>query len=250
MNAALWSSQLPRCAHARAGQRHDSARTQAGVQYEYEYEFDSCSVSARMTAFKSDCIGFRDTRSVPHFVNFTLQRKALALTRDRTPEMAAFTPSPKWINKMKQRFHALDVDKNGVLNDTDMVLLAKQLAGYNKLGPEVAKRYYEIVKAVWSDGIGAGAANEEQFIEGMKKFVVRPDAKERLKRYAGMVFDSMDLNKDGVISRDEYSKFHKAAANMSDETIDHFFDQTDVNKDGVISRAEEEAVVIEFVLYA
>ncbi len=161
--------------------------------------------------------------------------------------MSAFVPSTKWINKMKARFVALDVDKNGVLTDADMVLLAKQLAGYNNQGPEVEKAYYETVKAVWSDGIGNGA-NEEQFIEGMERFVARPDARERLKRYADMGFDAMDINKDGVVTYDEHAKFLKATANMSDELIDQMFTETDLNKDGVLSRDESEAQVLDFVL--
>ncbi len=150
---------------------------------------------------------------------------------------------------MKQRFLCLDVDKNGVLNDVDMVLLAKKFAGYSKQvpEPEVEKEYYEIVKSVWSDAIGDGA-NEEQFIEGMKTFVVRSEARERLKRYGAMIFESMDINKDGVVTRDEFTQFLKAAANMGDEAIDFLFKKTDLNKDGVISREESEAMVVEFVL--
>ena len=141
----------------------------------------------------------------------------------------------------------MDVNKDGLLSDADIVLLAKNLAGYSKQGPETEKRYYETIKAVFGDGIGDGA-NEQQFIERMKKFVSRPDARERCKRYGAMVFEAMDIDKNGVVTRDEYAKFHRAAAHMNDELIEEMFNQVDVDKDGVIRRQEEEAIVIGFVL--
>ena len=42
---------------------------------------------------------------------------------------ASFTDNPAWIKKMKARFAALDVDKNGVINERDVALLAKKFAG-------------------------------------------------------------------------------------------------------------------------
>ena len=41
---------------------------------------------------------------------------------------ASFTDNPIWVKKMKDRFAALDVDKNGTINDDDVALLAKNLA--------------------------------------------------------------------------------------------------------------------------
>ncbi len=98
------------------------------------------------------------------------------------------------------------------------------------------KKYYETVKAVWSDRIGDGA-NKEQFIEGMKKYV-----------NIGLMRGSVD--KDGVVTLDEHYKFLKAAANMSDEAIDLLFSKADLNQNGVLSPEELEAETIEFVLSA
>ena len=165
---------------------------------------------------------------------------------------ASFTDNPAWVKKMKARFAALDVDKNGVINDADVALLAKNLAGYRKEGEDAEKRYFEILKSVWSYGIGEGGqgANQDEFVQGMKQFVTQPDARERVNAYAAMVFGVIDADKNGVIDFDEFTQFHKASTNMTDELIKKLFADADTNGDGVIQASEFEESVAKFLLSA
>ena len=54
-----------------------------------------------------------------------------------------------------------------------------------------------------------------------------------------LIFDAVDLNKDGHISLDEYKVyFHTVAPDVSDADMIHSFDTIDTNKNGEISREE------------
>ena len=153
---------------------------------------------------------------------------------------------------MKARFAALDVDKNGVINDDDVALLAKNLAGYRKEGQDAEKRYFDTPKSVWSYGVGEGGqgVNEDEFVQGMKQFVTKPDARERVKAYAAMVFGIMDANKNGVVDFDEFKQFHTAGANMDDNLIQRLFTNADTNGDGVIQPSELEDSIVKYILSA
>ena len=165
---------------------------------------------------------------------------------------ASFTDSPGWIKKMKARFAALDVDKNRVINDDDVALLAKNLAGYRKEGKDAEKRYFDTLKSVWSYGIGEGGqgVNEDEFVQGMKQFVTKPDARERVNTYAAMVFGIIDADKNGVIDFDEFKQFHYAGTNMDDNLIKRFFTDADTNGDGVIQLSELQESIAKFLLSA
>ena len=79
--------------------------------------------------------------------------------------------------------------------------------------------------------------NEEKFIENARKFVSQPDAEARVREFAKKIFEIVDANKDGVISKDEYTQFYRAV-NASQEMIDRAFNAADTNGDGIIDRSE------------
>ena len=57
----------------------------------------------------------------------------------------------------------------------------------------------------WKYGIGSkpGGVTADEFVEGMKVLHQQPDAKEIVNAYSSLVFEVMDINKDGVISFSE-----------------------------------------------
>ena len=153
---------------------------------------------------------------------------------------------------MKIRFASMDVDKNGRVNDDDIAVLAKKFVEYRKKGKEDEKRYFDTLMSVYSYGTrGAEGANEEQFVEGMKEFVAQPDARQRVNAFAAMLFELIDVNKNGVTTFDEHLQFHKACnTKMDEELLKRIFNDADTNGDGVIQLSELEESLAKFFLSA
>ena len=158
---------------------------------------------------------------------------------------ASFTQSPDWIKKMKMRFHLLDADMNGILDNDDIALVAKRVAAYRNEGPDTEHYYVESIESVFMKLSEKQGLNEEEFVESARKFVSQPDAEVRVKEFADNVFEIVDANKDGVISKDEYTQFYRAL-NASQEMIDGFFNTADTNGDGFINRSEIRESYVKF----
>ena len=151
---------------------------------------------------------------------------------------ASFTDQPEWIEKMKMRFAMLDLNNDGLHSNADVDIAAKRVATYRNEGEEAEKRYFKIIQAVTlAEDRGV---TEEEFVQKLKNFVSQPHAKECVKELADMVFDVIDANKNGVISYDEYVRFH-SISNASQKIIDTLFKAADTNKDGIIDRSEIQA---------
>ena len=135
------------------------------------------------------------------------------------------------------RFHLLDADMNGILDENDVALVAKRVATYRNEGPDAEHYYFESIKSIISPFFEKQGLNEEEFVENARKFVSEPDAEARVRKFAETIFDIVDANKNGVISRDEYAQFYRAV-NASQEMIDRAFDAADTNGDGIIDRSE------------
>ena len=159
----------------------------------------------------------------------------------------SFTESPLWIKKMKWRFAALDVDKNGIFNPADLAIVAKNLAAYRNEGLDEEMHYYEVIKAI--SLVDEKGSTEKKFIERAKTFVSQPNAKECVKRYVDMIFKIMDADKDGVISYEEFLQFHKSL-DMEQEMIDIVFNVADTNGDRVIDYQETYESFVRFFFTA
>lgn len=154
---------------------------------------------------------------------------------------------------MKARFASMDMDKNGRVDEEDIKILAKKLAGYRKEGKEAEKRYFDTFSSVLSYGIQGGidGANEEEFVKGMKKFVTQPDARERVNAYAAVVFEVVDEDRNGVLSLNEFLQFHRASnTKFDEELVKRIFEDADTNGDGVIQPDEFEESLVRFFLSA
>ena len=144
---------------------------------------------------------------------------------------------------MKMRFTFFDADKNGVIDNTDIVLVARKLAAYRNEGQDEEKRYYEMIQAI--SFVDDKGVTEEEFIERAKKFVSEPDAKERVKVIIDATFKLMDATGDGIVSYEEFLQFHKSL-NVEQELIDKYFESVDINGDGVINYRENSANFTKF----
>ena len=148
---------------------------------------------------------------------------------------------------MKWRFSHMDADKNGVVDNADIAIVAKRMAARRNEGPDKEKEYYKIVKAI--SLIDEEGVTEEEFVEQAKRIVSLPDAKERVKGLANAGFKIMDINNDGVISYEEFLQFYQSL-NIKQETTDEIFNKADTNGDGVINYEELYESFVKFFLSA
>ena len=156
--------------------------------------------------------------------------------------MATFTDSPVWIKKMKIRFNSMDLDKDGIANENDIIQVARSVsAKLANASPEVEQEVFEKLKKSTAYGVVAvnpNGVNVDEYIEGMKKFANLPDAKERINELADITFALVDTDKNGVLSFEELYEYGTKVLMMEEDMVRLSFELMDLNKDGVIDLEE------------
>ena len=160
----------------------------------------------------------------------------------RYSTMATYTDSPVWVNKMKIRFNNLDLNKDGVVNENDIIKQVSTMAAkHGHLSLEEEKEICEKLKQSLGYGVvgvNPNGVTVDEYVEGMRKFVNLPDAKEHMKKTADMFFVLIDTNKDGVISFEELFEYGRKVLEMGEDMIKLMYETSDLNKDGVIDTDE------------
>ena len=155
--------------------------------------------------------------------------------------MATYTDSPVWVNKMKIRFNSLDLNKDGVVNENDIIEQVSIMAKHGHLSLEEEKEICENLKQSLGYGVvgvNPNGVTVDEYVEGMRKFVNLPNAKEHMRNTADMFFVLIDTNKDGVISFEELFEYGRKVLEMEEDMIKLMFETSDLNNDGVIDTDE------------
>ena len=155
--------------------------------------------------------------------------------------MATLADSPVWINKMKTRFNSLDLNKDGIADENDVLQIARITAKHAQVSSDDEQKFLEKLKRSSAYGIIAVNPNGvtvDEYVEGMKKFVNLPDAKERMNELADIIFSLVDINpKNGGISFEEFFE-HMRMIKMEENMIKLIFEVSNLNKDDVIDPEE------------
>ena len=150
--------------------------------------------------------------------------------------------------KMRTRLVRLDKNKDGVLSLEDFELIGQRMATIGNLSDEQAKKIRDGFTAITScmkldKGVKFTA---DQLTE--TQLSMSPEEVDRaLQQGLAPMFEVLDANSDGHISMQEFKVYLKALApDLSDEEVEHAFNTIDTNKNKVISRDEFTTAVKDF----
>ena len=158
-----------------------------------------------------------------------------------------------WIMKMKTAFAYHDVDGNGYLTEKDFIIWAKEMERlFPNMSEEQKKTLQTKQSRLWGellDGKGKGPdykVTESMYIEKFFNIVSREGSEEKMRKEWRDVFEVMDLNQGGVITKNEHRLFFEARANVDSNGAIVAFSAMDKDMDGKITCDEYVNTGVEF----
>ena len=152
-----------------------------------------------------------------------------------------------WVRKMKTFFAAYDANGDGMIDFEDYKLFESMMEQYavaQNVSSDRIKKFKTSLYDLWTKQIGEGEDfqwTENKFLEAIFEVVSRPGAEKYFRHTASDMFDLVDLNQDGSISKEE----QKVMLGGSPWTI-VVFSAMDTNRNGEISREEFVQVSLDF----
>ncbi|MER8187769.1 EF-hand domain-containing protein [Kitasatospora sp. NPDC094015] len=150
--------------------------------------------------------------------------------------------------KAQAMFEAFDADGNGYLEEADFEALAARWGRLPRVAavPELAARVRDVMVGWWGHlSAGAGGASRID-LDGMMATVDRlPAMAAAVTATADVIFDAVDENGDGRISRDEHRQLIDVWHGRPTATGD-VFDRLDQDGDGYLGRPEFAALWTQF----
>eukprot|EP00731_Ephydatia_muelleri_P032648 Em0024g192a len=147
-----------------------------------------------------------------------------------------------WVKKMTARFHALDLNKDGVLTKADFDIFTERTIQIGKLSEAQAERNWklhnEIVSVFGGENLKLTLAD---FIQAQAKY----STGDYPSMVANKFFDVIDTDGDGIISYTEWTVYFECIG-VDVKHARPCFDALDTNKDGKLSRSEFVDATINF----
>ncbi|XP_013414254.1 sarcoplasmic calcium-binding protein [Lingula anatina] len=160
-----------------------------------------------------------------------------------------------WLKKMRTLFERCDADGNKYLSKEDFIQMAQRDAEYNSLKEDdpKAKEVREARLSAWKNAVLRGQGNpdtdrvtKEDFVQNVLCAANSP-WREQYPAITKAIFNALDVNDDGIISKSEHAGFYYAYRIPLDLSPGAF-DAIDTNKDGEISLEEFTRAFIDFFL--
>ena len=151
----------------------------------------------------------------------------------------------KWVTRVKQAFDRFDINKNGTLEEADLMRLVENIK--KDVNPDPAL-LDNLTKAMgnYTTAMGLAAGNKhskDEFLKASAEMAVAEKARKAKgeKTLGNFVNEAwhavVDKNHDGFVTKDEYRTIMKAS-NFNAEMADKRFDAMDTNKNGKIELKE------------
>jgi len=159
---------------------------------------------------------------------------------------------PFWEKKMKATFRRLDYESNGRISKkdfnavTDYFIQLSKLDANSKRGRQVRRRFIKVWEEFFEKSSANGQIDEIAFVQALKAVGVTK-LTEAATRFSDFMFDLLDSNASGTITKEEYAAFGKVF-HFEDKTIDETFKIFNRKKDGNITDDEFLAGLREFVV--
>ncbi|XP_013399032.1 sarcoplasmic calcium-binding protein [Lingula anatina] len=163
------------------------------------------------------------------------------------------TGSDHWKRKARTIFKAVDTKGQGYITKESMELTAKRAAQYLELNDEQTEYYVNLRLDIWRSVINRGSdddnaqISEEEFLKN--HMLMFNDSKNRAHLADSFVieFIAIDADGDGYISPREHAAYFYGIG-IPTEYSRRIFDIMDTNKDGLISKEEFTQAQMEFWL--
>jgi Ca2+-binding EF-hand superfamily protein len=146
----------------------------------------------------------------------------------------------------EEEFQALDANNDGVVDESDFVDLAERVCRRFGIprGSVAAARLREALRSSArnllreADSGRDGDVTHKEFVGTLRNQADRGDAGfERNKPIAEAIWEIMDNDRDGTVSREEFRRVERAFG-ISDEIIEAACQQIDRDRDDVLHRDE------------
>ncbi|XP_013387371.1 sarcoplasmic calcium-binding protein-like [Lingula anatina] len=163
------------------------------------------------------------------------------------------TGSDHWKRKIHTIFKAVDATGQGYITKEALEITAKRAAHYLDLNDEQTEYYVNLRLDIWRNIINRGSyddnakISEAEFLQN--HMLMFNDSKNRanLADFLVIEFIAIDADGDGYISPREHAAYFYGL-NIPTEYSKPMFDIMDTNKDGLISKEEFTQAQIEFWL--
>ena len=158
-----------------------------------------------------------------------------------------------WILKMKTAFAWHDVNGDGYITAEDfsnyIKETARSLPGMNEEQKKILESKHARVWGDFLDGEGKGPdykVTENMFIEKIFHVMSKKGAEAMVRKAWNDNFTYMDVNQDGVISREEHRRLFEARKHVDPNGAIVAFSAIDKDRDGVITREEYVEAAMEY----
>ena len=151
-----------------------------------------------------------------------------------------------WEKKIRTVFQSLDTDKDGILRRRDFELWEDRLI--KALPSAIEEQKQQIRQSridIWVNFVNGGESPTEgaevtvdQFIKSFRVKLKDPGLRDQLESVTRAIFDVLDINKDGVLKKDEYVKLATLKPNTTTAVAEAAFNAMDKSNDGAIQFEE------------